>query len=106
MFIMRKKTYQMDVAQASSALQNIFAACDQAPNTIPFDKIILRQKLNTQIYIRLIIITLIVLLLTFLSPFVIVPTANFIEQLTAPQPIVLPNDFITDTSLSTTSEGL
>ena len=37
----------MDIKQAGETLQNIFAACEQEPNKVPFDKIVLRQKANT-----------------------------------------------------------
>jgi len=102
---MKKNTYQMDINQANSTLQNVFAACDQAPNTIPFDKIILRQKANTKIYNRLITVTAVILLLTFLSPLVIVPVANLIEHITVPAPVVLLNDYVEDNILYLQFEG-
>ena len=40
----KKKTYQMDIKSADTTLQNIFAACNETPNTVPFDKLLLRQK--------------------------------------------------------------
>uniref|UniRef100_UPI004055BBF1 hypothetical protein n=1 Tax=Acetatifactor sp. TaxID=1872090 RepID=UPI004055BBF1 len=93
MSFMKKNTYQMDIDRANSTLQNIFAACDQAPNTIPFDKLVLRQKVNTRIYNRLLVITAAVFLLTFLSPLIIVPVSNMMEHLLAPTPVVLLNDY-------------
>lgn len=46
-FFTKKKTYQMDISSANETLQNVFANCEKEPNTIPFDKLLLRQKANT-----------------------------------------------------------
>lgn len=96
MFYHKNKKYQMDMDTANAALQNILAACDKAPNTIPFDKIVLRQKANTKPYNRLIVLTAVLLLLTFLSPLVIVPIATRLEPYFAPEPVKLINDYIED----------
>lgn len=90
----RKKKYEMDMNTANTALQNILSACDQAPNTIPFDKILLRQKVNLRVYNRLLILTAFVFLLTFLSPLSIVPAARYVEQLIAPTPAELVMDYM------------
>lgn len=42
-----KNTYEMDKNIASEMLNNVFAACDKEPNTIPFDKLVLRGKIRT-----------------------------------------------------------
>lgn len=76
MFFKKKKKYQMNIQQADTALQNIFAACEQKPNTVPFDKLLLRQKLNTRIYDRLLILTGLLLLCTFLSPLAVAPVSS------------------------------
>ena len=94
MLFKKNKQYQMDMDAANAALQNIFAACDKAPNTIPFDKIILRQNANTKPYNVLIIITSILLLLTFLGPLTVVPIATYMERFWAPDPVALINDFL------------
>ena len=43
-----KKTYQMNIDKANDTLQNVFAACNKAPNTIPFDKLVLQQAAHTR----------------------------------------------------------
>ncbi len=96
MFFSKKNIYQMDMEQANTALQNIFAACNQAPNTIPFDKLVLRRQLNTGIYKRLIMITVIALFLTFLSPLIIVPVASVLDPVSTPVTVELLNDYRTD----------
>ncbi|HKM35709.1 MAG TPA: hypothetical protein VJY54_13355 [Lachnospiraceae bacterium] len=69
----KKKFYYMNMDQANETLQNVFAACEKAPNTVPFDKLVLRQKLNTRIYDRLIILTAFLLLISFSSPLAVTP---------------------------------
>lgn len=64
----KKKTYRIDMDAANAALQNIFAACDEKPNTVPFDKLVLRQTARTKPFDTLLIILTIVLVLTILTP--------------------------------------
>ncbi|MFT3984939.1 MAG: hypothetical protein QM697_13610 [Lachnospiraceae bacterium] len=42
-----KKKYSMDRNTANQTLQNVFAACNQPPNTIPFDKLVLKGLAQT-----------------------------------------------------------
>lgn len=67
----------MDLKQADATLQNVFKACHIPPNTIAFDKLALRRKLNTRIYNRLLAITALLLLLTFILPLVVSPVSFF-----------------------------
>lgn len=94
MFFHKSKKYEMDMDIANETLQNIFAACDQAPNTIPFDKIVLRQKADTKPYDRLILFTALLFLLTFLSPLAIVPVATWLEPHFAPKPAELVENYL------------
>lgn len=48
MLFHKKNKYKMNIDTANAALQNIFAACDQKPNSTPFDTILLRQEANTK----------------------------------------------------------
>lgn len=93
MFFSKKKIYQMDMKQANEALQNIFAACNQAPNTIPFDKLILRKQLNTKRYTRLIVITVLTLVLTFVSPYAIVPLCQMLSPEEPSKTVTLLEDY-------------
>lgn len=80
MFI-RKKKYQMNIEQADATLQKVFATCKQSPNTTSFDKLLLRRQLNTRKLDNLLILTAIILLLTFLSPlFIASVNAVFPEE--------------------------
>lgn len=78
----RQKKYQMNIEQADATLQKVFAACKQSPNTTSFDKLLLRRQLNTKLLDNLLILTAIILLLTFLSPlFIASVNAIFPEEI-------------------------
>lgn len=64
----KKKEERLSIEQADFALQNIFAACNMPPNTIPFDKIVLRQKVNTLFFKVTVSIASAALLLNLLLP--------------------------------------
>ena len=80
MFFHKKNRYELDMTTANNALQNILSTCNQPVNTIPFDKLVLRKKVNAASYNRLIVATAVIFVLTFLSPLVIVPLSEFNEN--------------------------
>lgn len=55
MFFHKKNRYELDMTTANNALQNILSSCNQPVNTIPFDKLVLRKKVNAASYNRLIV---------------------------------------------------
>ncbi len=63
-----KNKYSMDMNTANDTLQKVFAACDTPPNTIPFDKIVLRQKAHTRTFFIGKWICFICLLLILIAP--------------------------------------
>ncbi|MBP5384285.1 MAG: hypothetical protein J6Y57_04860 [Lachnospiraceae bacterium] len=65
---MNRHKYTMDMATANNILQNVFIAGEQKPNTIPFDKIVLRSKAKTTLVTACMWIGIVMLLLTLLSP--------------------------------------
>lgn len=65
---MKSRKYDMDLETANQTLQNVFAACNQKPNTIPFEKIILRKKAKTAFVIGCKYVSLLFLILVLLSP--------------------------------------
>lgn len=42
-----KKKHQMDIETANQTLQNVFAACNHKPNSIPIETILSQRKVNT-----------------------------------------------------------
>ena len=100
MFFHKKNRYELDMTTANNALQNILSTCNQPVNTIPFDKLVLRKKVNAASYNRLIVATAVIFVLTFLSPLVIVPLSEFNEKMFAPAPAELTLDYVENNVLS------
>lgn len=67
-FFKKKKKYEMDVTLANETLQNVFNACNKKPNSIPFDKILLRQRASTKLFSFGKWLSLVMLLITFFLP--------------------------------------
>lgn len=95
----------MNTTQANQALQSIFAACDNKPNTIPFDKLLLRQKISTKKYDRLLLITYIFLFLSFFSPLIIVPFANRTMEWNTSHPVTMVDNYMEDGYLYVKLQG-
>ena len=100
MFFHKKNRYELDMTTANNALQNILSTCNQPVNTIPFDKLVLRKKINAASYNRLIIATALIFVLTFLSPLAIIPLSELNERLFSPTPAVLTLDYVENNILS------
>lgn len=100
MFFHKKNRYELDMTTANNALQNILSTCNQPVNTIPFDKLVLRKKVNAASYNRLIIATALIFVLTFLSPLAIIPLSELNERLFSPTPAVLTLDYVENNILS------
>lgn len=101
------RKYQMNPTQADAALQNIFAACEQSPNTVSLGTLALRQKANTRIYDRLLLLTAILLLMTFLSPLIVSPAASLFcgNNTTTASKVTLVADTLNDGVLCLTLSG-
>ncbi len=65
---MAKKKYSMDLNTANDILQNVFAAGDVAPNTIPFDKLVLRGMAQTTLVKCCMSVAIGMLVLVLLAP--------------------------------------
>jgi hypothetical protein len=68
MKIFNRRKYTLDVAAAGATLQNVFETCNQAPNTIPFDKLVLKQDADTGKYDIWLVFTFIIFILTAIIP--------------------------------------
>lgn len=62
------KKYTMDMTEANNTLQNIFDACDVSHNTVPFDKIVIKQKESTRYIKYARILAIVFLILVVMSP--------------------------------------
>lgn len=99
MFFQKQNKYKMNPDMANQTLQNVFAACDRESNATPFDKLILRKRANTRVYDRLILLTSLFLLLTFLAPLFIVPVSTMLGKRTNSESPALVRDYVEDSCL-------
>lgn len=76
LFKRHKQVYTMDMSKANETLQNVFVACKQEPNTIPFDKIVLKNKAQTRAFTIGRSICLLFIVFLFIIPFLF-PHAPF-----------------------------
>ena len=100
MFFHKKNRYELDMTTANNALQNILSTCNQPVNTIPFDKLVLRKKVNAASYNHLIAATALIFVLTFLSPLAIVPLSELTAKMLVSTPPELTLDYVEKNILS------
>jgi len=102
----KKKKYKMDLTLANETLQNVFTACEKTPNTIPFDKILLRQKPNTRVFTCGKWIAIFMLVLTFLMPLAFSPSPAKISKVSsAGTHLSISNHFVKDKTLYLQFDG-
>lgn len=66
---MKRRKYSMDKQTANAILQNVFAAGEQSPNTIPFDKLVLRGMAQTTLVTSCMWIAIVMLVFILVCPF-------------------------------------
>lgn len=91
-----RKEYQIDIQSADKTLQSVFAACNVEPNTVPFDKLVLRQQARLKPYNIRLVATLLLLLLTLSTPF---PFHYFYSQSSKVHVITLDQHYVEDNIL-------
>ena len=89
---------------ANETLQNVFAAVGQEPNTIPFDKIVLRRKLDTRAFSLWIGIAFAALICTILMPLLFSLPMVRVSSITSSQ-LVLTDDYTQEGVLYLTVDG-
>ncbi len=100
----RKKIYKMDMASANDTLQNVFAACEKEPNTIPFDKIVLRRKADTRLTCICKFTTLIMILALIFIPLFTLRTSTNIETEYNKSSLHIVDHFVTEKFIHLTFE--
>ena len=95
----KNNKYELNLETADAALRNVLEACDRSSNTVSSSELILRQKQNTRLYNRMLILTTALLILTFLLPLGIVPVAKLLDRQGTPEPVALVNDYVENDSL-------
>ncbi len=97
----KQKNYELDAVNANAVLQNVFAASHRQPNTIPFDKLVLRAPVNEKKFNIAIYHAIALLIVTLLLPVAVIPFTRAI----APKQIVLVSDEVQDNILRLGFEG-
>lgn len=69
----------IDKAQANETLQNVFEACNQSPNAVAVDQLLEQKKAMVHPYNVWIVVSIIALILTFLSPLALNPMSNRVK---------------------------
>lgn len=104
--IKKKDKFNMDSKAAGQALENIFAACDTAPNKIPFDKILLQSRQNLITDNLYIVLSVVLFLMTFVAPIFFPHGSAFMSvDSAAGRPLTVVEHVMTDSSFSITFAG-
>lgn len=103
MLFNKPNKYKLNMDDANQVLQNILETQQQPKNTVPFDKLVLRGRVNMRFYNTFLIVLLITLLLTVVAPFTIVPAAQTLLYPTGT--ITLVDDYLKDGCLYLQVEG-
>lgn len=69
----------IDKAQANETLANVFEACNQPPNGVAVDQLLDSKKNTVHPYNVWIVVSLVALILTFLSPLALNPVSNRVK---------------------------
>lgn len=89
----------MDMNLADKTLQNVFAACNKTPCTLPIDQLMLRRRISKAPYIHAITLAVCVLVLALLSPLAFLPPVLPLETVSEVQ-----SSFMLESSLLQNSE--
>lgn len=104
MFLKKKNQYHMDTLRADTTLQSVFAACDKTPPTASVDMLSRRLRNHYRLY-NFLVLTAVLLLITFLMPLVITPVTTYIYGEYKPRKATLLADSVTDGVLQLTLSG-
>ena len=104
---MKKKTYSMDIDMAGKMLENVFAAAGTAPNKVPFDKIVLRNRQNLFTDNLFIVLSSMIFVITLLLP-LFFPHSKVLMSVDAAsgRPLTVKEHHMEEASFSITFDGL
>lgn len=102
----KKTTYNMDIATAGKTLENVFAACDTAPNKISFDKIVLQNRQNLFSDNLFIILSAVIFVLSFFAPLCFPHSSIFMSADAGHErPLSVYDHVMTESTFSISFEG-
>lgn len=96
---------KFDKVQANQTLQNVFRACNQQPNNVTVDQLLERKKAMVHPYNVWIVVSIVALVLTFLSPLALNPMINRIKKGESQTNITITNHQVTDGHFQMTLSG-
>ncbi|MBR6309111.1 MAG: hypothetical protein IKR39_10950 [Lachnospiraceae bacterium] len=104
---MKKKTYSIDINTAGKMLENVFAKAETSPNTVPFDKIVLRSKQNLFTDNLFIVLSSLIFVVTLLMP-LFFPHSKMMVSVDAAssRPLTVKEHHMTESTFSITFDGL
>ncbi|MCR5735886.1 MAG: hypothetical protein K6G22_14895 [Lachnospiraceae bacterium] len=85
----KKKKYNLDINTADQTLQNVFKSLDKKPNTIPFDKLVLRNAVNRTYTKVSLSVSLTLLLLILVAPLFFINREFRVESTGLKQSIIV-----------------
>lgn len=100
-----KKGKPVDKAQANETLQNVFEACNQTPNAVSVDQLIEQKKAMVHPYNVWIVVSIVALILTFLSPLALNPMSNRVKNGSSSTDITITSHQIDDGHFKMTLSG-
>lgn len=101
-----KVTYKIDLETADNLLQNVFAACDTTPNTVPLKKIEKRNRQNLFTDNLLIIIAIVIFVISFFVPLCFPHSPIFVSVDSRARELTVVNHEMTADSFSIAFDGL
>ena len=101
-----KVTYKIDLETADSLLQNVFAACETTPNTVPLKKIEKRNKLNLFTDNLLIIIACAIFVISFFIPLFFPHSPIFVSVDARARELTVVDHSLSETEFSVSFDGL
>lgn len=100
------KKYSMNYDEAQDTLQSIFDACDVSHNTVPFDKIMLKSRIEVRPISHVKHIAILFLILVIISPLTFKKNKDFtVLNNGFRQPLIVSDHQLFDYSFSMTVKG-
>ena len=103
--MLKNKKYSMNIEDANSTLQNVFAELDMKPNSIPFDKIVLRGLANTVFAKTCKIIATIFLIISLFTPLAFINNDFVVEPSVGASKIIITDHQLYDDHFSLVLQG-
>lgn len=99
MLFRKNKFYKMNEQMADSTLHNILSACEKTPGEISLSSLPLHREPSLSVYNRLLAVTACLLLLTLLSPLVLLFSSSPQGNRSLPREVTLTENYVSENKL-------